>query len=148
MKIIIDTNIFLSSLLSSKGASYKLLWWIIEQYKYKDKKYNVISNTLLTELEDVLSRDKNISNYTDFNKMDLDKFISAICKISFHQKINFLWRPFLKDIKDDMVLEVAFNAKAKYIITYNDKDFRGVEKSFNIKILTPKDFLKIIGEIK
>ena len=67
---------------------------------------------------------------------------------SHHQKINFFWRPFLKDIKDDMVLETAFNAGATYIITYNYKDFSGVSEKFNIDIITPKEFLKRIGELK
>jgi len=59
--------------------------------------------------------------------------------------INFLWRPFLKDIKDDMVLETAFNANCDYIITYNRKDFSGVEEKFDIKIISPKEFLTLIG---
>jgi putative PIN family toxin of toxin-antitoxin system len=145
MKIVIDTNIFLSALLSNRGASYKLILWITNQYKLKEQKYNVISNTLVTEFEDVLNRDKNIVDFTNFNKDDIGKFINAICKISFHQKINFLWRPFLKDIKNDMVLEVAFNARARYIVTYNKKDFKNVHKYFGIKIVTPKEFL---GEVR
>jgi predicted nucleic acid-binding protein len=47
-----------------------------------------------------------------------------------------------------MVLEVAVNAGAKAIITFNPKDFKGVKEKFNIEILTPKEFLKNIGELK
>jgi predicted nucleic acid-binding protein len=46
------------------------------------------------------------------------------------------------------VLEVAANSKAKAIITFNPKDFKGVKEKFNIDILTPKQFLQEIGEIK
>ncbi len=63
-------------------------------------------------------------------------------------KINFLWRPFLRDSNDDMVLEVAFNGKADYIVTYNIKDFKGVKENFNIEVVTPKEFLIKIGELK
>jgi len=52
-----------------------------------------------------------------------------------------------KDIKDDMVLETAFNAGCEYIITYNARDFLGVEEKFAIKSITPKDFLKIVGKL-
>jgi len=45
-----------------------------------------------------------------------------------------------------MILEVAVESEADYIISFNKKDFVGVEK-FNIKVVTPKEFLKIIGEI-
>jgi len=77
------------------------------------------------------------------SKEDLQSLIDDICLISHQQKINFLWRPFLRDIKDDMVLETAFNAGCEYIVTYNAKDFSGIEEKFAIKSITPKDFLKI-----
>ena len=144
MKIVLDTNIILSALLSSKGASNKLLVWLFKQ----KNKYNVISNTLVTEYEDVLARDKNIKQYNDLTISDIERFLDDICLISHHQKIYFLWRPFLKDSNDDMVLEVAVNAGAKAIITFNPKDFKGVKEKFNIEILTPKDFLENIGELK
>ena len=148
MKIVIDTNVFLSSLFSQNGASHKLVLWIVNQYKQNHKKYNVISNTLLTEYEDVLTRDKNIEKFKNFSISEVKEFIDGICLISNHQKINFLWRPFLKDSNDDMVLEVAFNSKADYIVTHNIKDFKGVEDNFNIEVITPKEFLIKIGVIK
>ena len=146
MKIVIDTNVFLSSLFSQNGASHKLVLWIVEQYKNNYKKYNVISNTLVTEYEDVLTRDKNIEKFKNFSISEVQEFIDGICLISNHQKITFLWRPFLKDSNDDMVLEVAFNSKADYIVTHNIKDFKGVEDNFNIEVITPKEFLMKIGE--
>ncbi len=57
-----------------------------------------------------------------------------------------MWRPFLKDSKDDLVLEVAVESQSNYIITYNKKDFVGVEQ-FGLKVLTPKVFLEKLGEI-
>ena len=148
MKIVIDTNVFLSSLFSKNGASYKLVLWIVNQYKSSNKKYNVVSNTLVTEYEDALTRDKNIQKFKNFSVDEIKEFIDGICLISNHQKINFMWRPFLKDINDDMVLEVAFNSKADYIVTHNIKDFKDVEENFNIKIITPKEFLLKMGELK
>jgi len=144
MKIVLDTNIVLSALLSKRGASNKLMIWLFNQ----NKKYNVISNTLVTEFEDVLTREKNLKQFSNLTKNDVLNFIDDICFISYHQKIYFLWRPFLKDSNDDMVLEVAVNAKADAIITFNPKDFNGVKENFNIDILTPKEFLIYIGEIK
>jgi len=75
---------------------------------------------------------------------DINGFINDICSISHKQLINFLWRPFLRDMKDDMVLETAFNANADYIVTYNISDFKNVEEYFQIKVIKPQDFLKIL----
>ena len=45
-----------------------------------------------------------------------------------------------------MVLELAVEAEVEYIVTHNLKDFHGVEY-FGIKAITPKEFLRKIGEI-
>jgi len=144
MKIVIDTNIIFPALMSREGVSNRLMQWLF----LNKNRVNVISNTLVTEYEDVLLREKNRKFYPQFSKIDILSFIDDICFISYHQKINFLWRPFLKDIKDDMVLETAFNGNCDYIVTYNSKDFQGVYEKFAIKIITPKEFLKIVGEIE
>jgi len=144
MKIVIDTNVILAALMSRKGVSNKFLVWLFNH----NTKINIVSNTLVTEYEDVILRNENLTLYPQFSKEDLLSFIDDVCLISHHQRINFLWRPFLKDYKDDMVLETAFNGNADYIITYNSKDFQNVYEKFKIKILNPKEFLHLVGELK
>ena len=75
----------------------------------------------------------------------IQKILNFLCANSKHHKIYFLWRPYLKDEKDDMVLELAVSSNSDYIITFNKKDFIGVEK-FGIQILTPKKILENMGE--
>lgn len=140
MKIVLDTKVILSALFSKNGSSNKVLIWLFEN----QEKINVISNTLLSEYTDVLLRDENLKQYANLTKIDIELFLDDICLISHHQNINFLWRPFLKDVKDDMVLEVAFNANVDFIVTNNIKDFKNIEKNFGIKVVTSKEFLKII----
>ncbi len=144
MKIVIDTNVILSALYSDKGALHKLLVWLFES----KKKHSVISNTLVLEYTDVLTRSKNMKHYSHLTKDEIESFIDDICTISYHQKIYFLWRPFLKDSNDDMVLEVAVNSGAKAIVTFNPKDFKGVKEKFDIDIISPKIFLQHKGAIK
>ena len=60
---------------------------------------------------------------------------------SEHQKIYFLWRPYLSDPKDDHLLELAVASGAGLIITHNTKDFKGVER-FNVKTITPPQLLE------
>lgn len=68
------------------------------------------------------------------------------CAVARHHEIFFLWRPFLKDPGDDMLLELAVKAGCRFIITYNERDFAGCER-FGIEAVTPAGFLKRIGEL-
>jgi len=63
------------------------------------------------------------------------------------QEIFFLWRPFLRDPRDDMVLELAVAAGCEAVVRHNRKDFRGIEQ-FGLKALTPQELLKRIGELR
>ena len=70
------------------------------------------------------------------------QFLRYLASQSHLQEIHFLWRPFLPDADDDMVLELAFAASCLYIVTHNVKDFRGSEQ-LGVKAITPRDFLKL-----
>jgi predicted nucleic acid-binding protein len=76
----------------------------------------------------------------------VDDVIDYICSVANRRRIFFLWRPYLKDPKDDMVLELAVEARCDYIVSYNKRDFAGVEK-FGLQVLTPRELLREIGEI-
>jgi len=47
-----------------------------------------VSNTLVTEFEDVLTRDKNIKQFNNLTKENVLSFIDDICFISYHQVIH------------------------------------------------------------
>jgi hypothetical protein len=44
-----------------------------------------------------------------------------------------------------MIFELVFVARCEYIITFNIRDFAGVDQ-FGVKAITPGDFLREIGE--
>jgi hypothetical protein len=46
----------------------------------------------------------------------------------------------------DMVLELAVKAGCESIITYNTRDFAGVDQ-FGLKLLEPSEFLRSIGKL-
>ncbi len=102
-----------------------------------------ISVPLILEYEDALK--KKINNPL-ISKEDIDAVLNYICSVAKHFKVFFLWRPVLRDPRDDMVLELAVSSQSKYIITYNLKHFQGADK-FGIKIIEPKELLKITGEL-
>lgn len=67
----------------------------------------------------------------------MDDFLDGFCTASRHQRVFYLWRPFLRDPDDDHVLELAVAAGADLIVTYNVRDFVGV------RVLDPDAFLRI-----
>jgi predicted nucleic acid-binding protein len=58
-------------------------------------------------------------------------------------EVFFLWRPYLPDPDDDMVLELAVASNCDAIITFNRRDFAGASR-FGVRILTPGEFLREI----
>ena len=68
-------------------------------------------------------------------------------KMQICTRFFYLWRPTLRDPKDDFVLELAVESNCDYIVTFNIKDFAEAKK-FGIQAVKPSEFLKITGEIK
>jgi len=138
MKIVIDTNVLFTALRSSRGASYKLVSLL------PSGRFSItISVPLIIEYEDVLRRGKLPASISE---KDISDFLDFLCYVGYRQDIFFLWRPFLPDSSDDLVLEVAVAGGCDAIITYNKRHFKNVEK-FGLRILDPKEFLSEIGVI-
>lgn len=135
--IVVDTNVLVSALRSKNGYSFKLLS-IIDDERFKI----FISVPLILEYEDAIKRQKT---KIKLKKSEIDDVLDYICLIAEQRNIFFLWRPYLKDPGDDMLLELAVESECDYIITFNIKDFGGIEK-FGIKAISPKEFLLMIGE--
>ena len=77
---------------------------------------------------------------------EIESVLDYLCLVGHKQKVFYLWRPILRDPKDDMVLELAVAAESEYIVTYNARDFKGAER-FDVSIVSPVKFLKAIGEM-
>src|SRR4030042_2427832 len=120
VRVILDTNVLFAGLYSSRGASFRVLQ-AIEEGKLKV----VLSTTLLFEYEDILKRNQVVLGLTN---QEIEKILDYLCMQSEHQKIYFLWRPFLADLKDDHLLELAIASGTKLIVTHNPKDFKGAEE--------------------
>ena len=129
-----DTSVLFAGLYSANGASHQILRLMDD-----GRITPVISTSLLFEYEDVLKRKQKELNLSED---EIEIILDNICALSKFQKIYFLWRPWLRDIKDDHVLEVAVTSGTRTIITHNTKDFKNIEK-FNIQAVTPGAFLEM-----
>ncbi len=135
-QVVMDTNVLIAALRSKHGASFKLLSLVGSNHFQIN-----LSVPLVLEYEDVAKRE---NQQGALQPEDIDNIMDFLCSIANCHKIFFLWRPYLKDCKDDFVLELAIVGNCDVIITYNKKDFKGV-KQFGIRVLTPKEFLEEKG---
>jgi putative PIN family toxin of toxin-antitoxin system len=136
-QIVIDTNVLVSALRSRRGASFRLLS-LIDSGKFEVN----LSVPVVFEYEDACKR---VVAETSLVREDVETVLDYLCKVANRREIFFLWRPTLNDPKDEMVLELAVAANCGFIVTFNKRDFHGAEK-FGIRVLTPNEFLKQIGE--
>ena len=137
-QVVLDTNILVTALRSKRGASFKLIS-LIDKGPFKVN----LSVSLVFQYEEILRRQRRSLHV---NQEDIADFLDYLCSVANLHEIYFLWRPYLPDPQDDMILELAANAGCKYIVTYNKRDFRGAE-TFGIEVVTAKEFLEKIGAL-
>lgn len=134
--VVLDTHVLVPALRSRKGASFKVLS-LVDTGSFKIS----LSVPLVLEYE---SAAKRMSRVIGLTHSDIDDVIDYLCSVAKHQNIFYLWRPFLRDPMDDMVLELAVASRSDFIVTHNLRDFTGIEE-FGIQAITPQQFLKEIG---
>ena len=135
-EVVLDTNVLVAGLRSRSGASARLLALV------GSGAFNInLSVPLVLEYEAVLLR-------PELRMPVSPGAIAAVldyhCTAGRHHEIFFLWRPYLNDPGDDMLLELAVKAGCQYIVTHNERDFAGCER-FGVQAITPGAFLRHIG---
>ena len=130
MKVVIDTNVFVSSFFGGNPRKIIDLW-------KKGKISLCLSKNILDEYIDVLQR------IGLGDEREIEELLSLFAKgfnILFTTKT-----PKIKAVKDDpdddKFIECAVALKAEVIIT-GDKALKAINEYMGIKILTPQQFLK------
>jgi predicted nucleic acid-binding protein len=138
MRVAFDTSVLVAAVRSRRGASFALISSI------PSPDFEIcLSVGLFTEWQDVLTRAEHLPPGQTAD--DALRFLQYLASHARLQDIYFLWRPFLSDPDDDMIVELSFAANCRFIVTHNIQDFRGCEK-LGIEAVTPRDFLKIVTE--
>ncbi len=135
MRVVFDTSVLVAAARSNRGASHALVS-SIPTAEFQP----CLSVSLYTEWQQVLTRDENLSPGRTVE--DTRDYLRYLASQSHLQEIHFLWRPFLRDADDDMVLELAFAAGCLHLVTHNVKDFHGVEQ-LGVTAISPREFLKL-----
>ncbi len=130
-----DTNVLYAGLRSRHGASFQLL-----DALWQRKWTLLLSQTVLTEYEEILKRESVALNLT-FQK--IDALLDALCALAERRRLSDLWHPVLSESEDEAFAHLAVEAKAGYLITHNVRHLEPVRK-LGVNLLEPKDFLAII----
>jgi putative PIN family toxin of toxin-antitoxin system len=137
MIVVLDTNIMMAASLSPFVASFQLLS-MVPQRRFEF----LLSVPLMFEYEDALKRD-NIRQQSHLTLSDIETILNMLAARGTPRTIYFLWRPQLRDPKDEMVLELAVSGQADAIVTLNERDFLPTAPElFGIEVIRPGPFMR------
>jgi putative PIN family toxin of toxin-antitoxin system len=133
IKVIIDTNLWISFLIGKELSSLKFL--LVEQTVQP-----ILSEQLLQEIILVTQRPK-LQKYFPQSKVkeliDLLQIIGLLIEIKSETSI-------CRDLKDNYLLALAKDSQANFLIT-GDKDLLILKQIESTQILTYQDFWQIIS---
>lgn len=136
MRVILDTSVLVAAARSRSGASFQLL------SQLPSSKFEIaLTVALYTEWQSVLTRREHLP--PGANSETAIGFLRYLASIAHLQDVHYLWRPFLRDPDDDMVLEGAVASGSQYIVTHNVKDFKRAQE-LKVNAITPADFLTLL----
>ncbi len=134
-KIVIDTNVLVSAILSAVSNPGKIFY----EFIFTKRSFLCISAEIFQEYVEVCNRDK--FKRFPFFEYRANLFLIYILNFSNNYEPNQHF-DLLKDKSDNKFIDLAFEANAHYIITGNTKDFK-ISKHKKTLIVTPKEFLKL-----
>ncbi len=132
MKLVLDTNIFISGILSPEGNAGKIL------EEWRKQSLDVISSeALLNEIKQTLQYPK-ILKIIKWDMETLNQFIDLLYFFTTVVEIEGVEAEVPKDKNDEKILATYIAGNADYIIT-GDQDLLALKDKY--KIITPKDFV-------
>ncbi len=131
MRVVLDTNVYISAILFGGNCEEILRLAISESFNI------VISKDILTEIESILKEKFRWSKKQVVEAMSYIKDISTVIKPDVTLSVV------KKDPSDNKIIECAVASNAGYIVTGDKKHLLPLKKFNNIKILNPAEFLKL-----
>jgi putative PIN family toxin of toxin-antitoxin system len=136
MRITLDTSVLVAASRSRNGASFQLVSML------PSPNFEIaLTIAVYTEWQAVLMRPAHLPPGATTDAVS--GYLRYLASIAHLQDVHFLWRPFLRDPDDDMVLECAVASGSRFIVTHNVKDFRRADE-LNVQAVTPAGFLNFL----
>ncbi len=139
MRIVLDTNVFVATLLSPRGKNREAI-----RVCLKGDAEPLFGTALFHEHEDLLGR-QDLMRKSPLTAAERRGLFEAQISVSEWVKIYYLWRPNLPDEGDNHLIELAVAGGADAIVTNNVGDLKSGELLFpDLSIWTPTQFLEAI----
>ena len=143
-RVVLDTNIFVRSILSPTGLGAKIVdLWKIKKYVL------LLSYELLDEIAEVLLNPKLILKY-NYSFEDVESLI-ILCK-----KQAIIIKPALtiqicRDADDDKIINCAIVGRSHYLVSgdadlYDDNNVIRTLFEYGVHVIKPENFIKIFKE--
>jgi putative PIN family toxin of toxin-antitoxin system len=134
MRVVLDTNIFISGLLIPKSNAGKIIKFWLDEHRYE----LCLSESMIAEIEKVLHYPK-IRKRLQLSDSEIEKYC-ALLRFHCHlAEIKNIKASVPKDKKDDHILATFLAGEADYLIS-GDDDLLSLKDEY--KILSPKEFLE------
>jgi putative PIN family toxin of toxin-antitoxin system len=138
MIVVLDTNVFVSATLSSKGAPAEIIRrWEAEEFEV------VASLPLISEFERVLWYPR-VRRYIKLSEEEIDRLQKRLKAVAAVVDPHFTLEIVKKDPADNRVLECAVAGEASCIVTGNTHLLELGEYQ-QIVILRPAEFLAVLS---
>lgn len=132
--LILDTNVLIAALRSSRGASHVLLRLV------GTGRFTIgVTAALAIEYEAVVARSLDSLGLTAGDFGDL---LDYLCRVGRRAAVRFRVRPSLPDPGDELVLEAAVACGAGWIVTHNVRHLAEGAARFGVEVLTPGEALR------
>lgn len=132
LKAVLDTNIFVASFRSSRGASSEIVRLWIEEDAFQ----LIISDPILAEVLEILV-EKNAP------EIELQNLVEALKEHANITDNTYVVYAITKDPDDNIFLAAALEGRADYIVSL-DRHVLSLKHYHRIQIVRPKDFLQVL----
>ena len=133
MKVVLDTNVFISGI-HWTGASKKIL------HAWHNKQFELISSIpIIEKITKTLTNFKIPLSAEDILEWEQIIIENAIL-VEPSEKLDIV----KEDHDDNKFLEAAITGNVEYVVT-QDKHLLKIKEFQGIKIVTPEEFLKVFG---
>ncbi len=136
LRIVLDTSVLVAAFRSPYGASRRMLELLLA------KRFILLATpALFLEYESVLCRAEHIAVH-GYSTQEIERFLELLSGFTELVRVDFQWRPQLRDPGDEFVPEAAINGKADAIVTFNGKHFLPATLRFGIEVVAPGSIIK------